>query len=154
MKFITYSGFPLKRARKVSFWVAIPTGQVFKLQTRIITHPIAISGPVEKPNSSAPRQIAIARSLPVNNFPSVSILTLFLKPLRTRVWWVSATPISQGIPALYIEVRGDAPVPPSYPEINIVLAPAFTTPAAIVPTPDSATSLTEIRAFLLAFFKS
>ena len=47
-----------------------------------------------------------------------------------------------------------APVPPSYPEIRITPAPAFATPAAIVPTPVSETSLTEIRAFLFAFFKS
>ena len=34
---------------------------------------------------------------------------------RTRVWWVSARPISQGLPACLIEVSGDAPVPPSKP---------------------------------------
>jgi hypothetical protein len=36
----------------------------------------------------------------------------------------------------------------------MVCAPAFATPAATVPTPASLTSLTEISAFRLAFFKS
>ena len=37
---------------------------------------------------------------------------------------------------------------------GITPAPALATPAATVPTPHSDTSLTEMRAFLLAFFKS
>ena len=31
----------------------------------------------------------------------------------TSVWWVSARPISHGLPACLIEVSGEAPVPPS-----------------------------------------
>ena len=53
-----------------------------------------------------------------------------------------------------MEVLGAAPVPPSKPEIRITPAPAFATPAAIVPTPASDTNLTEILAFLLAFLQS
>ena len=53
-----------------------------------------------------------------------------------------------------MDVLGAAPVPPSYPEIKMVFAPALTTPAAIVPTPDSETSFTDILAPLFAFFKS
>ena len=53
-----------------------------------------------------------------------------------------------------MELSGAAPVPPSYPEIRMTLAPAFATPAATVPTPASETSFTEILAFLFAFFKS
>ena len=53
-----------------------------------------------------------------------------------------------------MEVRGAAPVPPSLPEIRITCAPALATPAATVPTPASLTSLTEIRARLLAHFRS
>ena len=56
------------------------------------------------------------------------------------------SPISHGIPAWKIEDTGEAPVPPSWPEINTWSAPAFATPAATVPTPTSATSFTEIRA--------
>jgi hypothetical protein len=51
-------------------------------------------------------------------------------------------------------VSGEAPVPPSWPEIKITSAWAFATPAAIVPTPETATSLTEMRACGLAFFRS
>ena len=39
-------------------------------------------------------------------------------------------------------VTGDAPVPPSCPEISTTSACAFATPAAMVPTPTAATSLT------------
>ena len=45
--------------------------------------------------------------------------------LTTSVWWVSARPISQGEPACLSEVRGDAPVPPSKPEMVTWSARAF-----------------------------
>jgi hypothetical protein len=48
----------------------------------------------------------------------------------------------------------EAPVPPSWPEISTTSAFAFDTPAATVPTPVSATSLTWTRADGLAFFRS
>ena len=51
-------------------------------------------------------------------------------------------------------MSGEAPVPPSYPEINITSAFAFATPAAIVPTPTSETNFTLILAFLFAFLRS
>ena len=51
-------------------------------------------------------------------------------------------------------VSGDAPVPPSWPEISTTSACAFATPAATVPTPASATSFTWIRARGFAFFRS
>ena len=41
-----------------------------------------------------------------------------------------------------IEVAGEAPVPPLCPEMRITSALALATPAAIVPTPEDATSLT------------
>jgi hypothetical protein len=41
-----------------------------------------------------------------------------------------------------IDVSGDAPVPPSWPEISTTSACALATPAATVPTPTSATSFT------------
>jgi hypothetical protein len=64
------------------------------------------------------------------------------RSLRSRVCCVSARPISHGTPADWIELSGDAPVPPSWPEIRTWSAFAFATPAATVPTPTSATSLT------------
>ncbi len=48
---------------------------------------------------------------------------------------------------------GDAPVPPSEPEIRMASAFAFATPAATVPTPAWDTSFTLIRAWRFAFFK-
>jgi len=49
---------------------------------------------------------------------------------------------------------GDAPVPPSCPEISTTSAFAFVTPAAIVPTPALLTSFTLTLALRFAFFKS
>ena len=51
-------------------------------------------------------------------------------------------------------VSGEAPVPPSWPLISTTSACALATPAAMVPTPTSATSLTLMRASRLAFFRS
>lgn len=85
MKFSTYSGFPLKRFRSSGFCVATPTGQVSRLHTRIITHPIVTSGAVAKPNSSAPRRAATMTSRPVINLPSVSITTFERSPFIKRV---------------------------------------------------------------------
>ena len=113
MKFSTYSGLPRKRLRSSGFWVAIPTGQVSRLQTRIITQPIVTSGAVAKPYSSAPRSAAITTSRPLISLPSVSMMTLFLSPFMISVWCVSARPSSHGRPALWMELRGAAPVPPS-----------------------------------------
>ena len=53
-----------------------------------------------------------------------------------------------------IEESGEAPVPPDCPEIRMTSACALATPAAIVPTPTSATSFTLIRARGLAFLRS
>ena len=47
-------GCPANLRRSSGSWVAIPTGQVLRWQTRIITQPEAIRGAVLKPNSSAP----------------------------------------------------------------------------------------------------
>jgi hypothetical protein len=52
------------------------------------------------------------------------------------------------------EFSGEAPVPPSWPEISTTSAWAFETPAATVPTPSSLTSFTCTRAYSLAFFRS
>ncbi len=81
-------------------------------------------------------------SRPVFIAPSTSTLTRSRRPLRMRVCWASARPISQGVPACLTELAGAAPVPPSWPEMRIVSALALETPAATVPTPTSLTSFT------------
>ena len=58
------------------------------------------------------------------------------------------------MPACLSEVSGLAPVPPSWPLIRTTSLWALATPAATVPTPISATSLTLIRARGLLFFRS
>ena len=118
MKFTTNSGLPVNFLRSSGFCVAIPTGQVSKWQTRIITQPETTSGAVAKPNSSAPSRAAIITSLPVLSCPSVCTTILSRRLLSSRVCCVSAKPSSQGVPACLMDVSGDAPVPPSWPEIN------------------------------------
>ena len=96
-KFSTNSGFPLKRFRSSGFCVAMPTGQVSRWQTRIITQPTTTSGAVAKPNSSAPSSAAITTSRPVFSCPSTCTAIRSRRPLRTSVCCVSARPSSQGI---------------------------------------------------------
>ena len=75
--------------------------------------PEATKGAVAKPNSSAPSNPAMATSRPVFSCPSHSTTILLLKLLSTKVCCASAKPSSQGKPACFKEVRGEAPVPPS-----------------------------------------
>ena len=98
-KFTTYSGLPAKQPRSLQFCVAMPTGQVSCWQSRCIMQPMATSGIVAKPNSSAPSRAAMATSRPHMSLPSVSTTTRLRKPLRKSVCWVSARPISNGMPA-------------------------------------------------------
>ena len=72
----------------------------------------------------------------------------------TKVCCVSDNPSSGGNPAYRMELIGEAPVPPSAPDMTMRSAFAFATPAAIVPTPLSDTSFTLISALGLTFFKS
>ena len=53
-KLTTNSGLPVNFVRSSWFWVATPTGQVSRWQTRIMMQPLTTSGAVAKPNSSAP----------------------------------------------------------------------------------------------------
>ena len=151
---MTCSGWPVKRARSTGSWVATPTGQVLRWHLRIMMQPAAISGAVAKPNSSAPSSAPMATSRPVRRPPSTCTAMRPRRPFSTSVCWVSARPISQGEPAWVSEVSGEAPVPPSKPEIVTWSARALATPAATVPTPTSETSFTEMRAFGLTFFRS
>ena len=112
--------------------------------------PVAIKGAVEKPNSSAPSSAATMTSRPVRIWPSIWTVIRWRRSLPSSVCWVSARPISQGTPADWIELCGEAPVPPSWPAITRWSAPALATPAATVPTPTSEASLTETEACGLA----
>ncbi len=145
-KLTTCSGVPWKRLRSSGSCVATPTGHVLRWQARIITQPVAISGAVAKPISSAPSSAATTTSRPVLSCPSVCTQMRERRSLSTSVCCVSARPISHGTPADWIEDRGDAPVPPSKPEISTWSAFALATPAATVPTPTSDTSFTLTRA--------
>ncbi len=153
-KLTTNSGLPEKRSRSTGFWVATPTGQVSRWQTRIMMQPETTSGAVAKPNSSAPSSAAITTSRPVFSWPSVCTTIRSRRPFSSRVCWVSARPSSQGPPACLSEVSGEAPVPPSCPETSTTSACALETPAATVPTPTSETSFTWMRASGLAFLRS
>ena len=106
-------GCPRTSARSSGSWVAMPTGQVLRWQTRIITQPEAISGAVLKPNSSAPSMAATTTSRPVLSWPSTWSTTRLRRPWATITCWVSASPSSQGTPACLSEESGEAPVPPS-----------------------------------------
>ena len=76
--------------------------------------------------------------------PSTRRRTLSRKPERSSAECAARKPISQGRPVFLIEVSGDAPVPPSKPAMVITSAPAFATPAAMIPTPAPETSFTPI----------
>ncbi len=144
----------MKWARSFGSCVATPMGQVFCEHLRIMTQPKVMSAAVPKPNSSAPSNAVMMTSRPVLSWPSTCRRTSERSPFLTRVCWVSANPISGEMPAKRMLDAGLAPVPPSAPEMTMRSALAFTTPAAIVPTPLSATSLTEMAARGLTFFMS
>ena len=153
-KFSTNSGLPVNFARSCGSWVATPTGHVFRWQTRIMMQPITTRGPVEKPYSSAPRSAAMTTSRPVFICPSVCTMMRSRSLFITSTCCVSARPSSHGVPPCLMDVSGEAPVPPSCPEIRTTSECAFATPAATVPTPTSETSLTLMRARGLAFLRS
>ena len=149
-KFTTNSGLPENRLRSSGFCVATPTGQVSRWQTRIRMQPSTTSGAVAKPYSSAPSSAATTTSRPVFICPSTCTTTRSRMPFSMSVCWVSARPISHGVPACLSEFSGLAPVPPSWPDTSTTSARAFVTPAATAPMPDWLTSFTWTRAAGLA----
>mmetsp|Transcript_22651 Transcript_22651/g.65933 ORF Transcript_22651/g.65933 Transcript_22651/m.65933 type:complete len:200 (+) Transcript_22651:960-1559(+) len=153
-KFITCSGWPENFLRSSGSWVATPTGHVFRWHLRIMMHPRAMSGAVEKPNSSAPRSAAITTSRPFFSWPSVWSFTRDRRSFSTRVCCASATPSSQGSPAPFTPVQAAAPVPPSWPLMVTWSALALATPAATTPTPISDTSFTDTSPWGWEFFRS
>jgi hypothetical protein len=108
-------GLAAEAPRSSGFWVATPTGQVSRWQTRIMMQPDTTSGAVAKPNSSAPSSAAIITSRPVFSWPSACTTMRSRRPLSSSVCWVSARPSSHGAPACLSDVSGEAPVPPSCP---------------------------------------
>ena len=153
-KLMTCSGRPLKRLRSTGSCVATPTGQVLRWHLRIMMQPAAISGAVEKPNSSAPSSAAITTSRPVRKPPSTWTRDAAAQPVEHQGLLGLGKADLPGLPACLIEVSGEAPVPPSKPEMVMWSARALATPAATVPTPTSETSLTETSAAGLTFFRS
>src|SRR6266702_3378711 len=95
----------------------MPTGQVFRWHCRAITHPIASSDAVPKPNSSAPRIAASTTSRANFRPPSTRRERRERRPARTSVSCVSRNPISQGRPVFLMDVRGEEPVPPPHHDI-------------------------------------
>ena len=116
--------------------------------------PAATSAAVPKPYSSAPRSAAITTSRPVFRPPSTRRVTRPRRPFLTSTCCASASPSSHGRPAFLTEESGEAPVPPSCPEIWMASANPLATPAAMVPTPAADTSLTATRASRLTRLRS
>ncbi len=116
--------------------------------------PSTTSGAVAKPNSSAPRIAPITTSRPVFIWPSTWTAIRPRNLFKTSVCCVSARPSSQGVPACLMDDQGEAPVPPSWPAMVTWSDLPFDTPAAMVPTPTSDTSFTEISALGLEFLRS
>ena len=150
----TFSGVPSNLARRAGSCVHTPTGQVLLWHWRTRMQPIATSEVVPTPNSSAPSMAAMTTSRPVLMPPSTRSVTVWRRRLRVSTWCTSARPISHGTPANFRLLWGDAPVPPSWPETSTTSARALATPAAMVPMPASATSLTETRACGLICLRS
>ncbi len=127
-------GCRVKLARRWGRWVATPGLQVSRWQARSMMQPSAIIAAVPKLYSSAPSRAASSTWRPVLKPPSTRSRTRPRRPLSTSARWVSARPISHGMPACLMALSGQAPVPPLPPEMWTTSARAFTTPAAMVPT--------------------
>ena len=108
-KFSTNSGLPVNFARSCGSCVAMPTGHVFRWQTRIMMQPITTRGPVEKPYSSAPRSAAMTTSRPVFICPSVCTMMRSRSLFITSTCCVSARPSSHGVPPCLMDVSGRGP---------------------------------------------
>mmetsp|Transcript_65142 Transcript_65142/g.204141 ORF Transcript_65142/g.204141 Transcript_65142/m.204141 type:complete len:295 (-) Transcript_65142:1313-2197(-) len=117
MKLATCAGVPGNFFRNRSCCVATPTGQRFMWQTRAMMQPSAIIAMLPKPNSSLPIIDATTMSQPDFRPPSTRRVTRSRRPFSARTFCTSLRPCSQGPPACMMLLRGDAPVPPSWPEI-------------------------------------
>ena len=121
-----------------------------------IRQPAAISGAVAKPNSSAPSSAPMMTSRPVRRPPSTCNA---MRRAQTVLGPVSdasrPAPHLPGAAGMLDRRQGrSARLPPSKPAMVMWSARALATPAATVPTPTSDTSLTEMSAAGLTFFRS
>ena len=117
-KFSTYSGRPSNRSRSSGFWVATPTGQVSRWQTRIMMQPDDHQRRGREAELLGAEQAAMTTSRPVLSWPSVCTTIRSRSPLITSVCWVSARPSSHGDAGVLDRGQRQAPVPPSWPEIS------------------------------------
>ena len=133
----------------------MPTGQVLRWQTRIMTQPETTSGAVAKPNSSAPSSAAIddvAAGLHLavdldDDAAAQAVHQQHLLRLGEAELPRHAAVLDAG------ERRGAGAAVVARDQHDVARAPCET-PAATVPTPASATSFTWMRASGLAFFRS
>ena len=140
-KLTTNSGLPVNFLRSSGSCVATPTGQVFRWQTRIMMQPDTTSGAVAKPNSSAPISAAMTTSRPVFSCPSTCTTMRSRRLVQHQHLLRFGEAELPRHAAVLDQVSGDAPVPPSWPEISTTSACALATPAATVPTPASGDQL-------------
>ena len=143
----TISGVPVNFARRSSRWVAIPVGHVSRWHWRAMSQPSATSADVPNANSSAPSSAATSRSRP---------------GLETAVG-AQRDAVAQAVAEQHLVDLGQPELPGGADVLDrrqratprsrrrgrdrwMYAAPAFATPAAIVPTPRDATSFTPIRA--------
>ena len=153
-KVTTNSGLPVNRSRSTGFWVATPTGQVSRWQTRIMTQPDTISGAVAKPNSSAPSSAAMITSRPV----FIAAVDLHGDPVpqsveQQRLLGLGQTDLPRRAGVLERRQRrraGAAVVTGDQHDVGVRLGHARRNRADA----DSATSFTWTRACGLAFFRS
>ena len=123
-------------------------------QMRAMMQPVAIMATVPKPNSSAPRSAHMDDVEPrLEAAVGAEDDALAQVVLDERLVRLDEAHLG-GPPACLIEVRGDAPVPPSPPEIWMMSAFAFATPDATVPMPAWPTSFTETFALGLTMWRS
>jgi hypothetical protein len=133
----------------------MPTGQVFRWHLRIMMQPLTMSGAVAKPNSSAPSSaadghVAAGLDLAVGTCTRMRLAQVVLDQHLLGLGQAQLP----GQPGVLDGLRGEAPVPPSWPLMSTRSALPLATPAAMVPTPTSETSFTRPSRSGLAFFRS
>lgn len=116
--------------------------------------PEATSGAVAKPNSSAPNKAPTTTSRPVLIWPSTCTRTRLRKWLRTKVCCVSAKPYSPRRTSVLNGGEGRGASAAIVPGNHNVICFCFGNAGGNGSHADFATSLTEISACGLAFFRS
>ena len=154
-KVTTNSGLPVNRLRSSGFWVATPTGQVSRWQTRIMMQPETTSGAVREAELLGAEQrrdddVAAGLELAVDLHDDA-----VAQPVeQQRLLGLGQAELPGRAGVLERGQRARRRCRRRGPEISTTSACALETPAATVPTPTSATSLTWTRAAGLAFFRS